>query len=106
MKELSSVHVGNGGILKRIQHASSSTNTTMTFGLFLPSSYVANHNDMLPNENTTPALFWLSGLTCDDTNFEMKAGPKAFEAAEKAVCRLYWNHLCFNLFRLSIFFWF
>ena len=28
-------------------------------------------------------LFWLSGLTCDDTNFANKAGSRAFEQAEK-----------------------
>ena len=28
-------------------------------------------------------MYWLSGLTCDDTNFAMKAGPRAFSAAEK-----------------------
>jgi S-(hydroxymethyl)glutathione dehydrogenase/alcohol dehydrogenase len=31
----------------------------------------------------TPALFWLSGLTCDDTNFSNKAGSRAFDEAEK-----------------------
>jgi len=45
----------------------------MTFGLFIPSSY---------GNNNTPVLFWLSGLTCDDTNFPSKAGSKAFDAAE------------------------
>lgn len=59
----------------------------MTFGLFLPSS----HAKLLRNSKssqqprlatqTTPALFWLSGLTCDDTNFSTKAG--AFESAER-----------------------
>ena len=28
-------------------------------------------------------LFWLSGLTCDDTNFANKAGSRAFDQAEK-----------------------
>jgi S-formylglutathione hydrolase FrmB len=37
------------------------------------------------NDNT-PVMYWLSGLTCDDTNFAMKAGSKAFDAAEKQVC--------------------
>ena len=69
-----------GGTLKRIQHESESTGTSMIFGLFLPSG-MENSKDVIP------ALFWLSGLTCDDTNFEMKAGPKAFEAAQKAVSK-------------------
>jgi len=77
LKELSNVRVG-GGFLKRIQHLSSSTGTEMIFGLFLPTNKV-------DYTSSTPALFWLSGLTCDDTNFSMKAGPKAFEAAKKAV---------------------
>ena len=75
----SSVRVG-GGYLKRVQHFSESTGTNMTFGIFLPSS-VSAASEITPS----PALFWLSGLTCDDTNFETKAGPKAFDAAEKAV---------------------
>ena len=50
----------------------------MIFGLFIPSNYS-------PNVASIPALFWLSGLTCDDTNFPIKAGSKAFEAAEKHV---------------------
>ena len=67
------------GCYHRITHLSSSTSTKMIFGLFLPSTYKNEHNV------NTPVLFWLSGLTCDDTNFPMKAGSKAFEAAEKQV---------------------
>ena len=47
----------------------------MIFGLFLPSTV----------DIDTPVLFWLSGLTCDDTNFAIKAGSQAFAAAEKEV---------------------
>jgi predicted peptidase len=67
-----------GGCYHRISHLSSSTHTKMVFGLFLPSAY---------NKATQPlpVLFWLSGLTCDDTNFAIKAGPKAFAAAESRV---------------------
>lgn len=77
MKILSSTRVGGeyGGTLKRVQHASKSTGTDMVFGVFLPSK--------VSSDATIPAMFWLSGLTCDDTNFETKAGPKAFEAAER-----------------------
>ena len=68
----------NNGSLLRIRHASESTKTDMVFGLFLPSS----HGKVLRSKGqSTPALFWLSGLTCDDTNFSTKAG--AFEAAER-----------------------
>jgi S-formylglutathione hydrolase FrmB len=45
----------------------------MIFGLYLPS----NHG------KDTPVIFWLSGLTCDDTNFAIKAGSRAFDAAER-----------------------
>jgi S-formylglutathione hydrolase FrmB len=71
------------GCYHRVSHQSTSTKTKMVFGLFLPSSY---KND---GESNTPVMVWLSGLTCDDTNFAMKAGSRAFEAAEKHVsmCR-------------------
>ena len=65
------------GCYHRISHQSQFTNTKMIFGLFLPSNY-NNHI----NANT-PVLFWLSGLTCDDTNFAMKAGSRAFDIAEQ-----------------------
>ena len=65
----------NGGYYHRIKHFSASTGTDMTFGLFLPSTYDLS--------SSTPVMFWLSGLTCDDTNFAQKAGAKAFDAAEK-----------------------
>lgn len=79
LKILSRVSVtANNGSLLRIKHFSSSTGTEMTFGLFLPSF----HSRVLPSKGgSTPALFWLSGLTCDDTNFETKAS--AFDAAER-----------------------
>lgn len=48
----------------------------MIFGLFLPTCFTSN-------EKSTPVLFWLSGLTCDDTNFANKAGSRAFYRAEQ-----------------------
>eukprot|EP00586_Coscinodiscus_wailesii_P022154 CAMPEP_0172504396 /NCGR_PEP_ID=MMETSP1066-20121228/178372_1 /TAXON_ID=671091 /ORGANISM="Coscinodiscus wailesii, Strain CCMP2513" /LENGTH=238 /DNA_ID=CAMNT_0013280571 /DNA_START=12 /DNA_END=725 /DNA_ORIENTATION=- len=68
----------SGGSLLRLRHPSISTNTDMTFSLFLPSSHFRN---LRSKNQQTPALYWLSGLTCDDTNFSTKAG--AFEAAER-----------------------
>jgi S-formylglutathione hydrolase len=75
---LSKTRVGgpNGGYYHRVKHASTSTGTDMTFGLFLPSRHVTT-------KEPTPVLFWLSGLTCDDTNFSNKAGSRAFDQAEK-----------------------
>lgn len=37
----------------------------------------------MSNKEPTPVLYWLSGLTCDDTNFANKAGSRAFDEAEK-----------------------
>lgn len=63
-----------GGELLRVTHTSKTLNNIpMTFSLFLPK-------ECKPN---TPVLYWLSGLTCDDTNFSIKAGPMAFAAAEE-----------------------
>jgi len=73
---LSTNRVGGGGYYHRIQHSSESTQTDMVLGLFLPSKYSSNSPE-------TPVLFWLSGLTCDDTNFSQKAGPVAFREAEE-----------------------
>lgn len=65
------------GMYHRISHSSSSTQTQMTFGLFLPSSWSPQL------DKNIPVLFFLSGLTCDDTNFAMKAGSRAFDMAER-----------------------
>ncbi len=75
---LSKTRVGgpNGGFYHRVKHASTSTGTDMIFGLFLPSRHTTS-------KEPTPVLFWLSGLTCDDTNFAQKAGSRAFAQAEK-----------------------
>ena len=78
---LSKTRVGcaDGGYYYRVKHASTSTGTDMIFGLFLPTA----HEYPSTNERPTPVLFWLSGLTCDDTNFANKAGSRAFHQAEK-----------------------
>lgn len=67
------------GCYHRVRHESIYNKSKMTFGIFIPSSY---ENNCCRN---IPALFWLSGMTCDDTNFAMKAGQKAFQAAERHV---------------------
>jgi len=77
---LSRTKVGGGGYYHRIQHSSESTHTEMVFGLFLPTSY-DNDRGSATTEGT-PILVWLSGLTCNDTNFSQKAGPVAFVEAE------------------------
>jgi S-(hydroxymethyl)glutathione dehydrogenase / alcohol dehydrogenase len=71
-----------GGKLYRCSHTSTSCgNTTMTFAIFLPSSYFIQKS-----YSTTPSLYYLSGLTCNDENFSTKAGMNAFPLADR-------NHL-------------
>ncbi|GAX15461.1 S-formylglutathione hydrolase [Fistulifera solaris] len=75
-KILSSTRVTRqGGVLHRCQHQSNSTACDMMFAIFLPHSY----HESSP---TTPALYYLSGLTCNDQNFSQKAG--AFLHADAA----------------------
>mmetsp|Transcript_35103 Transcript_35103/g.83840 ORF Transcript_35103/g.83840 Transcript_35103/m.83840 type:complete len:685 (+) Transcript_35103:199-2253(+) len=70
------------GTYYRIAHDSSATKCSMTFGLYVPKRFSAAIDGS--GKDSVPVLFWLSGLTCDDTNFAMKAGPSAFAAAEEA----------------------
>jgi len=67
-----------GGTLRRIKHASSSTKTEMTFAVFTPPT-------KLPPKDGFPALFWLSGLTCNDQNFAQKASPAFVAAANEGL---------------------
>ena len=77
VQEISRITVTpNKGSLIRLRHASSSTGTDMVLSLFLPGSYFKRFRGQ-----AIPAMFWLSGLTCDDTNFSTKAG--AFAAADR-----------------------
>ena len=63
----------SGGELIRFSHASTSTKTTMTAAIFVPPG--------VEYSAEIPTLYWLSGLTCTDENFCMKAG--AFNAAAR-----------------------
>jgi len=60
-----------GGWLDRYRHASSSCHCDMTFSVFLPPQA---ENDRVP------AVYWLSGLTCTDDNFRVKAGAQRYAA--------------------------
>ena len=73
LNELSEVKV-SGGRLLRVQHLSVSCQGNMTFAIFLPPQA-----QLGPQAIKVPALYWLSGLTCNDENFSQKAG--AFELA-------------------------
>jgi len=61
----------SGGYLSRYQHDSDSCHCRMTFSVYLP-----------PQAETrkVPALYWLSGLTCSDDNFRVKAGAQRYAA--------------------------
>ncbi len=61
----------SGGFLNRYTHESASCQCSMTFSVFLPPQ-TAN--------GKVPALYWLSGLTCTDDNFRVKAGAQRYAA--------------------------
>ena len=61
-----------GGRQEVWKHASSSTGTEMTFGIYLPPQALAGQR--------CPVLYWLSGLTCTEQNFITKAGAQQFAA--------------------------
>lgn len=63
------------GLQGRYRHASACTGTDMTFSLFLPP---------VPAGTRVPVLYFLSGLTCTDENFVLKAGAQR-DAAEHGV---------------------
>jgi len=60
-----------GGEIQRVKHASSACNCDMIFGIFLPPQ---------AKEKRVPVLYWLSGLTCTDENFMIKAGAQRIAA--------------------------
>mmetsp|Transcript_11157 Transcript_11157/g.13947 ORF Transcript_11157/g.13947 Transcript_11157/m.13947 type:complete len:120 (+) Transcript_11157:23-382(+) len=72
--EIKSTEKVAGGTLKRVEHASESTKTKMVFSIFIPGSALG-----APSKTGWPVIYWLSGLTCDDTNFSQKSG--AFQYA-------------------------
>jgi hypothetical protein len=54
-----------GGWLNRYRHRSQACNCEMTFSVYLPPAAATAK---------VPAVYWLSGLTCTDDNFRVKAG--------------------------------
>ena len=60
-----------GGEIRRLKHRSESCACDMVFGVFLPPQ---------ARERAVPALLWLSGLTCTDENFMIKAGAQRIAA--------------------------
>ncbi len=70
MKEIESIKE-HGGHLNRYVHESSSCNCSMTFSVYLPPQAL---------EGPVPALYWLSGLTCNDDNARSKGGFQRYAA--------------------------
>ena len=60
-----------GGYLNRYTHESKTCACTMTFSVYLPPQ---------AEQQKVPALYWLSGLTCTDDNFRVKAGAQRYAA--------------------------
>jgi S-formylglutathione hydrolase len=60
-----------GGEIRRLKHRSKACDCDMTFGIFLPPQAA---------QGPVPALLWLSGLTCTDENFMIKAGAQRIAA--------------------------
>ncbi|KAF9438294.1 hypothetical protein BGZ76_008772 [Entomortierella beljakovae] len=59
-----------GGTLSKFSHSSTSTETTMTFNVFLPKVAVESNTKV-------PVLYCLGGLTSTEDNFAQKAGAGA-----------------------------
>ncbi|MBD2548004.1 S-formylglutathione hydrolase [Microcystis elabens FACHB-917] len=66
MLELLSENRSFGGLHRRYRHRSSELNGTATLAVFLPPRALAVER--------VPALYWLSGLTCNDENMMQKGG--------------------------------
>ena len=60
-----------GGYLNRYTHQSVVTHCEMTFSVYLPPQ---------AESGPVPALYWLSGLTCNDDNARTKAGAQRYAA--------------------------
>jgi len=67
-----------GGWQKRYRHRSAVLDCEMHFSLYLPAQ---------AEERAVPLLIWLSGLTCTDENFVIKAGAQRY-AAEHGIAVL------------------
>jgi len=61
-----------GGVQGVYSHESTETRCTMRFGVFLPPQAPMRR---------VPILYWLSGLTCTEENFIVKAGAQRVAAA-------------------------
>jgi len=60
-----------GGVQKQYRHWSQSCQCEMRFSVYLPPQAATAR---------VPAVYWLSGLTCTDENFVIKAGAQRYAA--------------------------
>ena len=70
--ETLNTHRAFGGVQTYHRHMSSKTGTAMRFSVFAPPQAEAG--------DRVPVLFWLSGLTCTEDNFTVKAGAQRVAA--------------------------
>ena len=70
MKQIESIKE-SGGFLNRYTHQSETCQCEMTFSVYLPPA---------ARDQSVPALYWLSGLTCSDDNARTKGGFQRFAA--------------------------
>ena len=71
MKSVVSENLCFGGVQGVYTHAAQETRCVMRFGVFLPPQAKAGR---------VPVLYWLSGLTCTEENFIVKAGAQRVAA--------------------------
>ncbi|MEO7320816.1 MAG: S-formylglutathione hydrolase [Nitrosospira sp.] len=71
LKPLSSHRLFDGS-QRRCTHRSKSLNCDMNFSIYLPPETT--------NKEKPPVVYWLSGLTCTDENFTLKAGAQRVAA--------------------------
>ena len=58
-------HRHHGGTLGYYRHASEACGCDMNFSVFVPPQAA---------DGAVPVVYWLSGLTCTEDNFTVKAG--------------------------------
>ncbi len=68
--EIVQSHRSHGGELHFCRHQSAACDGPMRFAIYLPPGAAGNR----------PVLWWLSGLTCTEENFMVKAGAQAYAA--------------------------
>ena len=78
MQQIESVKE-SGGYLNRYTHDSETCHCQMTFSVYLPPQ---------AEIEKVPALYWLSGLTCNDDNARVKAGAQRY-AAEQGIALIF-----------------